>query len=188
MTGDLGGTAGFVGASAGKEAVTDRSSEGDGLGGTATGALGLIEAGGAGEVAEGDRHRPGSKSESSDVGPSGRSRMIGKVGVVVVTGVDIAVGSCVRCFFFGRASDSLFLGWPGSIALKDLRDSRSRSVAAVPTIDAAGKPAGLDDSTRAEAECGAVAGRVSSIGYGPLRIDKGRRFGSGLMTIWNSSV
>ena len=167
MTEDLGGTAGFVGASAGKEAVTDRSSEGDGLGGTATGALGLIEAGGAGEVA-------GSKSESSDVGPSGRSRMIGKVGVVVVTGVDIAVGSCVRCFLFGRASDSLFLGWPGSIALKDLRDSRSRSVAGVPTIDAAGKRAGLDDSARAEAECGAEAGRVSSIRYGPLRNDKGK--------------
>ena len=70
----------------------------------------------------------------------------------MVTGVGVGVGSCVRCFFFGRASASWFLGWPGSVVLKDLRDSRSKSVAGVPTIDSAGKRAGLDDSARAKAD------------------------------------
>ena len=61
----------------------------------------------------------------------------------------------VCCFFFGRVSASWFLGWPGSVVLKDLRDSRSKSDAGVPAIDEAGKWAGLDDSARAEAESAA---------------------------------
>ena len=84
MSEDRGGTTGFGGASAGTEAVTVRSSEGDGRGGTASGALGLVDAGAICRVVEVEWCRRGSKSESSDVGPSGgRSRMIGRVGLVV---------------------------------------------------------------------------------------------------------
>ena len=112
MTEDRGGTTGFGGASAGEETVTARSKEGDGLGGTVTGALGLAAAGGAGRLSEGERRRRRSTSESSDVGASGgRSRMIGKAGVELKfsllflwTGCRFIVSGMAQFRGFGRSA------------------------------------------------------------------------------------
>lgn len=64
------------------------------------------------------------------------------IGRTVMAGAEVETGACVRFFFIERASTSLYLGWPASVDLKDLRASRSRLVAGVLAVDSVGKLVG----------------------------------------------
>ena len=115
--------------------------------------------------------------DSSAVGSSvGWSPTVVTAGALIVAGFGAETVAWIRCFFLGwvsgrRVGGSLFLGL-------SLSGFGGTSI-----VDSIGKCVGLENSWWVERERIGFKGRAVSSGLGPGRIDKGRRFGSGLMII-----